>query len=159
MPDSTRRRHASRAGRRVPHLDRHAEFDGVARTAEVQDEAREIRDELGDPKLMLLGVDRLDYTKGIDVRLQAFDELLDDGSIAPDDAVLVQIATPSRESVEHYQRLRDEIEQMVGRINGDHGTHRRTRRSTTCTSRFPARSSRRSTSPPTSCSSRRCATA
>jgi trehalose 6-phosphate synthase len=66
-------------------------------------------------------VDRLDYTKGINVRLRAFEELLEDGTVSSNNAVLLQIATPSRERVEHYIRLRAEIEQTVGRINGGHG--------------------------------------
>ena len=98
-----------------------AEYDAIARTAEVQDAASEIREKLGNPERILLGIDRLDYTKGIDVRLKAFTELLADGSIKPGEAVLVQIAAPSREHVEDYQRLRDEIELMVGRAIGDHG--------------------------------------
>ncbi|RAY16086.1 trehalose-6-phosphate synthase [Actinomadura craniellae] len=71
---------------------------------------------------ILLGVDRLDYTKGIRQRLQAFGELLEDGELKPGEAVFVQIATPSRERVEQYQLLRDEIEQLVGRINGMHAS-------------------------------------
>ncbi len=98
-----------------------AEYDAIARTPQVQDRAAEIRDKLGNPRHLLLGVDRLDYTKGIDVRLKAFTELLAEGSVKPGDAVFVQIATPSRENVEDYQRLRDEIELMVGRAIGDHG--------------------------------------
>jgi trehalose 6-phosphate synthase len=97
------------------------EYDAIARTAEVQEAATDIRRRLGDPKYVILGVDRLDYTKGIDVRLKAFSELLADGSIEHGDAVFVQIATPSRENVEDYQRLRDEIELMIGRAMGDHG--------------------------------------
>jgi trehalose 6-phosphate synthase len=99
-----------------------AEYESIARTSEVQDAAVEIRAKLGNPKHVLLGVDRLDYTKGIDVRLKAFTELLTDGSIEPGEAVLVQIATPSRENVEDYQKLRDDIELMVGRALGDLGT-------------------------------------
>ena len=76
-----------------------------------------------------------------------------------DDTVMIQIATPSRERVEHYQRLRAEVEQAVGRINGEYARVGRTRCCTTCTSRCPARSSPRSSPPPTSCSSRRCGTA
>ena len=93
----------------------------MARTEEVRGRAREIRDQLGNPKQLLLGVDRLDYTKGIYDRLQAFGELLEDGSLSVEDAVFVQVATPSRERVDEYRRLRDEIERLVGRINGDHG--------------------------------------
>ena len=83
--------------------------------------AKEVRAELGDPETLLLGVDRLDYTKGIDVRLQAFGELLDAGRLDPARTVLVQVATPSRERVEAYRRTRDEVDRSVGRINGDHG--------------------------------------
>lgn len=48
---------------------------------------------------MLLGVDRMDYTKGIDVRLRAFAELLAEGRIKGNDTVLLQLATPSRDSM------------------------------------------------------------
>ena len=93
-------------------------LDELARTPEVQERAKAIRADLGDPEHVLLGVDRLDYTKGIDVRLRAFEELLDEGRA--DDTVMIQIATPSRERVEHYQRLRADVEQAVGRINGEY---------------------------------------
>jgi alpha,alpha-trehalose-phosphate synthase [UDP-forming] len=102
-------------------IDSHG-LDELARSAEVMARAREIRDELGNPRHVLLGVDRLDYTKGIGHRLKAYGELLEDGRISADDTVLVQVATPSRERVEHYRLLREEIELTVGRINGDHGT-------------------------------------
>ena len=55
-----------------------AALDELSRTPEVIARAAEIRSELGDPRRLLLGVDRLDYTKGIDVRLRAFEELLDE---------------------------------------------------------------------------------
>jgi trehalose 6-phosphate synthase len=55
------------------------------------------------------------------VRLRALEELYADGRIAADDVVMVQLATPSRERVEHYQRMRSDIEQAVGRINGEYG--------------------------------------
>ena len=96
-------------------------LDEMSRTPEVIARAAEIRKELGDPRRLLLGVDRLDYTKGINVRLRAFEELLDDGTVSVEGTVFLQIATPSRERVEHYVRLRAEIEQTVGRINGTHG--------------------------------------
>jgi trehalose-6-phosphate synthase len=70
---------------------------------------------------VLLGVDRLDYTKGILHRLKAYAEVLAEGRLGPPGAVLVQVASPSRERVEHYRRLRDEVEATVGRINGDYG--------------------------------------
>lgn len=79
-----------------------------------------IRSRLGDPEVILLGVDRLDYTKGIGPRLRAFGNLLDDGRLDPERHVLVQIATPTRENVELYQEERRTIEQIVGEINGMH---------------------------------------
>jgi trehalose 6-phosphate synthase len=98
-----------------------AELDRKARGRGVRKRAREIRAEVGNPRKVLLGVDRLDYTKGIDVRLQALAELLAEGRIKGEDAVLVQLATPSRERVESYQRLREDIERQVGHINGEYG--------------------------------------
>ena len=89
---------------------------------EIRARAAEIREELGNPKKILLGVDRLDYTKGIRHRLKAFGELLEDGKISVEDVTLVQVASPSRERVEAYVQLRDEIELRVGRINGDFDT-------------------------------------
>ncbi|GAB3475787.1 alpha,alpha-trehalose-phosphate synthase (UDP-forming) [Amycolatopsis cihanbeyliensis] len=94
-------------------------LDNVARSKHVADRAAQVRAELGNPKTILLGVDRLDYTKGIDLRLQALHELLHEGRISAEDVTFVQLATPSRERVEHYQRMRSDIEQMVGRINGE----------------------------------------
>ncbi len=99
-----------------------AEMDELAQTPAVRERAATIRAELGNPRRLLLGVDRLDYTKGIVHRLKAFGELLADGTIKPGDATFVQVATPSRERVEEYRLLRDEIELMVGRLNGDLAT-------------------------------------
>ena len=69
----------------------------------------------------MLGVDRLDYTKGIRHRLKAYEELLSERRIGPPEVTLVQVATPSRERVDAYRILRGEIEQTVGRINGELG--------------------------------------
>ena len=95
-------------------------LDELSRTAEVQERAKQIRADLGDPARVVLGVDRLDYTKGINVRLRAFEELLDEGTA--EGSVMIQLATPSRERVEHYQQMRADIEQSVGRINGTHAS-------------------------------------
>ena len=95
-------------------------LDRAARAGNVRRRAQEIRAELGNPRKVLLGVDRLDYTKGIDVRLGAFSELLAEGRAKRDDTVLIQLATPSRERVESYQILRNDIERQVGHINGEY---------------------------------------
>lgn len=70
----------------------------------------------------MLGVDRLDYSKGILHRLLAFEELLNDGLVDPATTCLVQVAVPSREGVPAYRELRDEVEHTVGRINGRFST-------------------------------------
>ncbi|MFK4541152.1 trehalose 6-phosphate synthase [Streptomyces tendae] len=97
------------------------ELDRLARRPDVRRRAEQIRADLGHPKKIILGVDRLDYTKGIDVRLRALHELLTEGRTEPHEVSMVQIATPSRERVEHYMRMREDVERAVGRINGEFG--------------------------------------
>ena len=96
-------------------------FEDLATAPATVARTEEIRAALGNPRKVFLGVDRLDYTKGIHARLRAFSELIDDGQFDVEDAVFVQVAVPSREQVEQYQILRDETERLVGRINGEHG--------------------------------------
>ncbi|GAA2709239.1 alpha,alpha-trehalose-phosphate synthase (UDP-forming) [Actinoplanes palleronii] len=98
-----------------------AEVEKLAADPDVQAEARRMRHELGGDRRLLLGVDRLDYTKGIEQRLEAYGELLADGTVSNDDVVLVQVATPSRMRVQEYQELRARVEHQVGRINGEFG--------------------------------------
>ncbi len=95
-------------------------LDELARTPGVVARAAEIRASLGDPKILMLGVDRLDYTKGIRHRLKAYEELLQDRVVAPPEVTLMQVAGPSRERVDAYRHLREEVEGTVGRINGEH---------------------------------------
>ena len=97
------------------------DLDRKARVRSIRQRARQIRAELGNPRKLLLGVDRLDYTKGIDVRLTAFSELLEQHRADRSDTVLVQLATPSRERVESYIEMREGIERQVGHINGEYG--------------------------------------
>jgi trehalose 6-phosphate synthase len=87
----------------------------------VVNQARQLRHDLGPHKRVLLSVDRLDYTKGIEHRLTAYSELLRDGRVKVRDTVMVQVAVPSRERVESYRGLKDRIEREVGRINGEYG--------------------------------------
>lgn len=97
-------------------------FRTLAEDPAIQARAAEIRESLGNPKKILLGVDRLDYTKGIQHRLKAYGELLDQQRLEVEDVTLIQVASPSRERVDAYVHLRDEIELAVSRINGDHDT-------------------------------------
>ena len=96
-------------------------FQELASSDAVTARAEQIRTDLGNPSKIFLGIDRLDYTKGIYARLRAFSELIADGHLDVEDAVFVQVATPSRERVDQYRILRDDIDRLVGRINGDLG--------------------------------------
>jgi trehalose 6-phosphate synthase len=95
-------------------------LEGLARQPETEARAKEIRESLGNPETLLLGVDRLDYTKGIGHRIKAYGELLEEDQVAPPREVFVQVATPSRERVAAYRDLRLEIEGEVGRLNGEY---------------------------------------
>jgi trehalose 6-phosphate synthase len=96
-------------------------FEKLARSESVVERSQQIRRDLGNPRKVFLGIDRLDYTKGIYARLRAFSELIADGHFTVEDAVFVQVATPSRERVDQYRKLRDDIDRLVGHINGDLG--------------------------------------
>jgi trehalose 6-phosphate synthase len=69
-------------------------------------------------RTVLLGVDRLDYTKGIVERLKAFEALLERRPDLRERLVLVQVAVPSRDDAREYRQLRTAVEQITGRING-----------------------------------------
>ena len=81
-------------------------LEQIARRESVRKRAAEIRAALNEPDTVLLGIDRLDYTKGITHRLRAYGELLRDGRLGPR-VVLVNVASPSRERVGAYRALRD----------------------------------------------------
>lgn len=94
-------------------------FETLAETPAVRNHERDLRARLGDGRRILLGLDRLDYTKGIDVRLRAYQELLRSGRTSLDDSVFVQVAVPSRDRVEEYVQLKQEVDRLVGEINGE----------------------------------------
>jgi len=71
---------------------------------------------------VIVGVDRLDYIKGVPQKLHAFQVFLDEHPSWVGKVVLVQVAVPSRGDVEEYQDLRKTVNELVGRINGRHGT-------------------------------------
>ncbi|MEE6260554.1 alpha,alpha-trehalose-phosphate synthase (UDP-forming) [Plantactinospora sonchi] len=98
-----------------------SEMEALAGRPDVVRRAAQIRHDLGDPQQVILSVDRMDYTKGIEQRLKAYSELLVTGHVKVRDTVMVQVAVPSRERVEQYQVLRERVEREVGRINGEFG--------------------------------------
>jgi trehalose 6-phosphate synthase len=82
--------------------------------------AARLRDSLSDQQLVI-GVDRLDYTKGLVHRFDAVERLLEGNPEYRRSIVVLQIASPSREDVPEYQRIRAEIDARIGRINGRFG--------------------------------------
>ena len=99
-----------------------AKVNAQANQPTVLAQASDLRARLGNPKVLIAGVDRLDYTKGIQHRLEAIEFLLDSGRLTPEDVAMVQVATPSRERLDDYQRTRQQVEAIVSRINGNHGS-------------------------------------
>ncbi len=90
----------------------------AAREPAVEQRASELRRRLGTGRKVLLGIDRLDYTKGIRHKLRAFGTLLERHPEWRGKVVLLQVINPSREVVPSYAELKGEIETLVGEING-----------------------------------------
>ena len=96
-----------------------AHFQRLAGDAAVQDEAVKLREDLHS-EFMLLGVDRLDYTKGVPERLLAFEQFLELYPEYRGRVTLFQISSPSRTRVESYQELKRTVDEIAGRINGSY---------------------------------------
>ncbi|MFT4539602.1 MAG: trehalose 6-phosphate synthase/phosphatase [Planctomycetota bacterium] len=104
-----------------------AAFDADSVTIERDDMARliavereEVQRALAGRRL-ILGVERLDYTKGIPERLEAYRALLAEDPSRAKDLLMVQIAVPSRVEVEEYRDLKDEVDRLAGSINSEFG--------------------------------------
>lgn len=93
---------------------------GACRDA-VQQEKIEINEQLREAKV-ILSIDRLDYTKGIANRLEAFQVFLEASPQWHGKVVLLLIVVPSRIDVEHYELMKNQIERLVGMINGKFGS-------------------------------------
>jgi trehalose 6-phosphate synthase len=96
-------------------------FEETARSPEVQCHVEKLRRQIG-PVQLIVGVDRLDYTKGLPERLEAFRNALQRHPSLREKVLLFQIVVPSREGVPEYQALKAHIEQLVGEINGEFST-------------------------------------
>jgi trehalose 6-phosphate synthase/phosphatase len=96
-------------------------FATADRLSEVKAEVSRLRKHYKD-KSLVLSMDRLDYSKGILNRLEAFDAFLERNPSSQGKVVLMMVAIPSRTEIDTYQNLRDQVEQTVGRINGQYGT-------------------------------------
>jgi trehalose 6-phosphate synthase len=96
------------------------EFRALGRAPESVETYEHMRDQYAKRRL-LVGVDRLDYSKGLPQRLQAFNELLHRHPENRNSATLIQVASPSRETVDAYAAIRSELEHLCGSINGEFG--------------------------------------
>ncbi|WP_419786729.1 alpha,alpha-trehalose-phosphate synthase (UDP-forming) [Pseudodesulfovibrio sp.] len=94
------------------------QFNNLAKQPEVASEAFRLKEALRHRKI-ILGVDRLDYTKGIPERIRSIRTLLRRYPDIKGKFNFVQVAVPSREEVGEYKELRTEIEWLVGRVNGE----------------------------------------
>jgi trehalose 6-phosphate synthase len=93
------------------------EFSDEAKVPDVEKWVRMIREEYRG-KTLLLGIDRLDYTKGIPERLHAYRLLLEENPELLGKVVLFQVMVPSRGDIGKYASFKDEIERLIGEING-----------------------------------------
>ena len=95
-------------------------YSQAIKSTGVKKEMGKILQTVGKRKI-IISIDRLDYTKGIIQRLEAFDLFLSENPEYKGKVTLIMVAVPSRTDVEDYQMLRERLEYLVGRINGEHG--------------------------------------
>jgi trehalose 6-phosphate synthase/phosphatase len=95
-------------------------YAGAGNDAEIEAETDRIRRIVGERRI-IVSVDRLDYTKGIVERLEAFDWFLTTYPEYKGKVTLIIVAVPSRTGIEDYKLLREHLERLVGRVNGEHG--------------------------------------
>lgn len=96
------------------------EFQALGEGKDAREMFEQLRSDYARRRL-LVGVERMDYSKGLPQRLKAFRTLLQNYPENQGSATLIQIASPSRESVDAYAALRAELESLSGAINGEHG--------------------------------------
>ncbi len=112
LPDHTVRVGSFPIGIDATAFRAHAESESTER------EMMRLRDQLPNTRIVL-GVDRLDYSKGLPHRIKALRELLRSHPHLQGQITLLQVVIPSREGVPEYQALRQEVEQLVGQVNGE----------------------------------------
>ncbi|MDQ1510165.1 MAG: trehalose 6-phosphate synthase, partial [Actinomycetota bacterium] len=95
-----------------------AEIMRRATRPNVIERAEQIRADLGQPDFVMLGVDRLDYTKGLQQRVKAVAELFAEGTLSTPGQVMIQVAVPSRGEDTHYRQEREDLERLIGEVNG-----------------------------------------
>ncbi len=109
---------------RVESFPMGIDYDKYASSAaapETLEKEVKYRTSLGNRK-MILSIDRLDYSKGIPVRLKAFEEFFEQYPEYLEKVTLFMVVVPSRDQVEMYKHLKEDIDLLIGRINGKYGT-------------------------------------
>ena len=95
-------------------------FYHTLKTEPVKQRIAELEEEFHGMKVMV-GVDRLDYVKGVPEKLRSFELFLEDHPECVGSVVFIQVAVPTRGDVEGYQNLQTLVNELVGRINGRFG--------------------------------------
>jgi trehalose 6-phosphate synthase len=100
------------------------DMEGMAQNGRARSDVQAFKRSLGlrDEWVIALGVDRIDYTKGIPERLRAVDRFLERYPVWRERFVFVQMAAPSRIEIREYRELNEEIDKIVADINARHGT-------------------------------------
>lgn len=93
------------------------QYQQIANSKSVLKKVNDIKKFYGGKKIVL-GIDRLDYTKGILNRIKGFELFLDENPKYREKVVLIQIASPSRDKIKEYLSMKKEIDEAAGRING-----------------------------------------
>lgn len=112
-----------RLGKYVVGID-YQRFSDAINDQAVQSRIQELENLYRD-KTVIIGVDRLDYTKGLPEKLNGFQAFLDDHPELAEKIVLIQIAIPSREDVKEYKGLEEEVSKLAGQIIGKHSKNLR----------------------------------
>lgn len=109
---------ATRVGKYVVGID-YLKFSDTMANPSVQSRIHELEDRFKGRKV-IIGVDRLDYTKGLPEKLNGYKTFLEKNPELRDKVLLVQIAIPSREDVKAYQELEAQVNKLVGQVNGQY---------------------------------------
>ncbi len=98
------------------------QFSECSKEPAVQAEIEKLQGQVAEGRRLIISIDRLDYSKGITNRLEAFDWFLTNYPEYRGKVTLVVVAVPSRDEVDRYIQLRERLEWLTGRINGHHST-------------------------------------
>ena len=96
-------------------------FSSSIHNPDTKKEIKKIGELIGEKKI-ILSIDRMDYTKGIVKRLEAYEYFLQKNSEYLEKVILIMIVVPSRARVKQYQRLKEQVDELVGEINGRYAT-------------------------------------